>query len=48
VAADSEFNLATPKELFSYGEKRNNLVLNEVQNLAKIKCNPAGLHFIIK
>ncbi len=24
----SEFNLATPKGLFSYGAKRNNLALN--------------------
>ena len=33
--AKSEFNLATPKELFSYRMKRDNLALNEVQNLAK-------------
>ncbi len=34
-----EFNLATPKELFSYGAKRNNLALNEVQNLANKLIN---------
>ncbi len=34
--ANGEFNLATPKELFSYGAKRNNLALNEVQNLANM------------
>ena len=28
--AKSEFNLATPKELFSYGAKQNNLALQLV------------------
>ena len=33
---ESEFNLVTPQELFSYEAMRNNLALNGVQNLAII------------
>jgi len=32
-----EFNLATPKELFSYGAKRNNLALQLVAKFSKNK-----------
>ena len=35
--AESEFNLATPKELFSYVAERNNLALRFAQNLAENK-----------
>ena len=34
--ANGEFNLAVLEKQFSYEVKRNNLALNEVQNLAKI------------
>ncbi len=45
--AKSEFYLATPKELFSCGAKRNNLALNEVQNLAKKVASKSHTDFTI-